>query len=88
MCRFCEEHWYDDGYYDVDALSLRVASKYDSNVKVGISSYIDVSDNCLKMFACLDNKYTKPLHADKSVRIYYCPMCGRKLDKEPINVQH
>lgn len=85
MCRFCEEHEHDD-LYDVDDLSIRKPSKYDAYVNVGISSYIDVSDNRLKMFACLDGKYIKPLHAEESVRIYYCPMCGRKLDKEYKNV--
>jgi hypothetical protein len=78
MCRFCERHDQCGGY-EVDCLSIRKRSKYDPNVYTGIHSFIDLDTNELVMYACVDSKDVKPLHADAAFDIFYCPICGRKL---------
>lgn len=81
MCKYCEKHaqW---GEYEVENLSIRERSKYDRNIYTGIQSFIDVDENELIIYACIDDKNIKPLHAHVSVPINYCPKCGRKLGDE------
>lgn len=78
MCRYCEKHaqW---GDYEVENLSVREESKYNYGCYTGIQSFIDVDDNFLIMYACVDGENVKPLHAHVCVPINYCPKCGRKL---------
>ena len=78
MCRYCEKHaqW---GDYEVENLSVREDSKYNYGCYTGIQSFIDVDDNFLIMYACVDGENVKPLHVHVCVPINYCPKCGKKL---------
>lgn len=80
MCRFCEKHVKYGNYdVDVDCLSTREPSKYDSDLYTGIESYIDLDTNELVMYACIDGVNVRALHKQVCTPISYCPKCGRKL---------
>lgn len=84
MCEYCEEHGIDDGVYwrySVEFISERQESKYNPNSFTGIEMFIN-QKNELDLFAVVDGENVKPLHLNKTIKINYCPMCGRKLDKE------
>lgn len=78
MCKYCEKHaqW---GDYEVEYLSIRKESKHNRGLYTGIHSFIDVDENLLIMYACVDSQDVKPLHTQVCVPIKSCPMCGRKL---------
>lgn len=79
MCEFCEEHVLkEEGCgYGIKPLSERCESEYNRDYYTGISTYID--KDRLKIFAVVDGENVKCLSAEKSIKINYCPMCGRKL---------
>ena len=80
MCEFCKEHW-NDKYkdYTVKDLSERMESKYNEGCYTGIQTFIDLETNELTVIACLDNKHIKPILESESIKIKFCPMCGREL---------
>lgn len=80
MCEFCVEHWDDKNKaYTVKDLSERTESKYNEECYTGIQTFIDLETNELTVIACLDNKHIKPILKSESVKIKFCPMCGREL---------
>ena len=82
MCEFCEEHW-DDEYkdYTIKVLSERTKSKYNEECYTGIQTFIDLETNELTVIACLDNKHIRPILKSESIKIKFCPMCGRELSE-------
>lgn len=82
MCEFCKNHWIEEyKEYTVNDLSGRTESKYNEGFYTGIQTFIDLDINELKVVACLDNKHIKPILESESIKINYCPMCGRKLSE-------
>ena len=80
MCEFCVEHWDDENkVYTVKDLSERTKSKYNEECYTGIQTFIDLETNELTVIACLDNKHIKPILKSESIKIKFCPMCGREL---------
>ena len=86
MCEFCEEYW-DDEYkdYTIKVLSERTKSKYNEECYTGIQTFIDLETNELTVIACLDNKHIRPILKSESIKIKFCPMCGRELSEVPKN---
>lgn len=83
MCEFCEQKFNEHNLaFEVKELSERKESKYNKGSYTGIQAYVDIEDSTLKIFACLDSEYTKPLGKAKVVKINYCPMCGKKLRED------
>jgi hypothetical protein len=83
MCEFCEEKFNERNFeFEVKELSERKRSKYNEGDYTGIQAYVDIGNSTLNIFACLDNKHIKPLGMIESVKINYCPICGRKLVEE------
>lgn len=80
FCKYCGEHFHD-GKYDVEPMSKREFS-YINDAYTGIETYIDLDSKELVVFACLDNKNIKPVCDEARISINYCPICGRKLEKE------
>lgn len=80
MCEFCKEHWDDKNkVYTVKDLSERTKSKYNEECCTGIQTFIDLETNELTVISCLDNKHIKPILKSESIKIKFCPMCGREL---------
>lgn len=80
MCEFCVENWDDKNkVYTVKDLSERTKSKYNEECYTGIQTFIDLETNELTVIACLDNKHIKPILKSESIKIKFCPMCGREL---------
>lgn len=83
MCEFCEEKWDENNAeFRVKELSERKESKYNTGCYTGIQAYVNCENSVLNIFACLDNEHIKPLGMIKSVKINYCPMCGKKLRED------
>lgn len=83
MCGFCEKHWDKNiEEHQSKPLSERKMSKYNDGYYTGIQVYVDCETNELSVIACLDNECVKPLCQCKNVKINYCPICGRKLEKK------
>lgn len=82
MCEFCEQKFNEHNLaFEVKELSERKESKYNKGCYTGIQAYVSDESSTLNIFACLDNEHIKPLGMAKSVKINYCPICGRKLVK-------
>lgn len=80
MCEFCEENWDNENkVYTVKDLSERTKSKYNEECYTGIQTFIDLETNELTVISCLDNKHIKPILKSESIKIKFCPMCGREL---------
>ena len=81
MCIYCEEHISKQGDYGVEPLSEREESAYNEGVLTGIEAFID-GGNKLELCAVIDGVNEKPLHSYKTIRINFCPICGRRLTEE------
>lgn len=82
MCEFCKENWDNENkVYTVKDLSERTKSKYNEECYTGIQTFIGLETNELTVIACLDNKHIKPIVKSESIKIKFCPMCGRKLSE-------
>ena len=80
MCEFCKENWDNENkVYTVKDLSERKKSKYNEECYTGIQTFIDLETNELTVIACLDDKHIKPILESESIKIKFCPMCGREL---------
>ena len=80
MCEFCKENWDNENkVYTVKDLSERTKSKYNEECYTGIQTFIDLETNELTVISCLDNKHIKPILKSESIKIKFCPMCGREL---------
>lgn len=81
MCVYCEEHISKQGDYGVEQLCEREESIYNEGVFTGIEAFID-GGNRLELRAVIDGVNVKPLHSYKTIRINFCPICGRRLTEE------
>ena len=82
MCEFCEMKFNERNLvFEVKELSERKESKYNKGCYTGIQAHVNIVDSTLNIFACLDNEHIKPLGMTKTVKINYCPMCGRELSE-------
>ena len=84
MCKYCEEHVLERdldelGDYGTEALCLREESKNNYGYYTGIEVRIEGSE--LSMFAVIDEKNIKCISEEKRIKINYCPVCGRKLER-------
>lgn len=72
LCEYCCEEFFDKcNEYIIDRWY------YFDNIRA-MNSFVFIEDGKLKLFTCIcDEEDPSP----KSVKINYCPMCGRKLEK-------
>lgn len=80
MCKYCEEHVLEEGGYDIEPICEREESKYNHGCFTGIDVHLEKDK--LKMYAVVDGQNVKCLHAEKEIKINFCPMCGRKLESD------
>lgn len=71
MCDYCNGN--------KTIFSDRDISEFNPDAYTGLEVWVCMG--VMGVLACLDNKYVKPLVRAQSIKINYCPMCGRKLDE-------
>lgn len=81
MCEFCKdlEEWEE---CDRKCISERELSKIDGETYVGLDMSVNPKDCTIEAFCVLENRTIRPISKDFTIKIAYCPMCGRKLVKE------
>lgn len=76
MCKYCEEHEY--------ICDTRTKRSKKGEFIPGIE--IDITNNELYVLAVADTY--EPGVVDQTIKINYCPMCGRKLSDEQVKTNN